>query len=517
MEAKDFPAKETSWRHWVMLVAMNLAIFSVSLTTTSVMNIADHIGVQLNISLTTLEWVVNAYLLASASFIVFCGRLSDIFGQRTLLILGILLFIVGSVVVAFCIGTASLLSGRTLQGLGGAVIASESLAILKVIFPPEKQDFSVSTWASAAGVGFAVGPIVGGACAYLISWRALFWLLVIIQFITLALFLIAKPINIIRQQDKHMDLAGFVILLFFTVPFVLGLANGNGWGWNNPWVISLLVVGVFSLILLYFFETHQSKPLVHFNFFKHPLFILGCVGLFFNTCLLIGVLYFISHFLEFPLLLNKSSLMTGVLLLPFAIGFLISSLFVSTIHKYIGYRVPLAFSSLCLTTGFLWLCFVDIHSTYLFLWGSFILLGIGIGFNMGTFPGLSILAVSTENTRAAAGMVNMFNYLGGIFSIAISSLFMFLTEHHMLRNGFSNINLTPSSQLLVKVSILEHPLNIISILQRDIPFNLQKQVAVLLQNIAVDGFRTSMIFYVVIGLFLTFICLLLTSLKGKME
>ena len=143
-----------------MLSAMCIGIFTVAFNTTAVMNALVAIGNDLHLSPTALQWVVNAYLLACASFIVVGGQLGDMLGRRNIFLVGGLCFIASSLLIAVVHEPTVTIIGRALQGLSAAMVTPTTLAIIKVGFPEELESTAVGIWTATIGLGFAAGPVI---------------------------------------------------------------------------------------------------------------------------------------------------------------------------------------------------------------------------------------------------------------------------------------------------------------------------------------------------------------------
>src|SRR4051812_46771381 len=160
---------------WGTLSAVCTALFVVALNTTAINTLLPSIADALQASVSSLTWAVSAYLLMTAAFIVTGGQLGDIFGRRKVFLLGIAIYALATAVIALAWADWVLISGRALQGLGAAIIMPGSLALIDVAFPEQEQGTAVGIWGAVAGLGFALGPLLGGLFAQLVTWHSFFW------------------------------------------------------------------------------------------------------------------------------------------------------------------------------------------------------------------------------------------------------------------------------------------------------------------------------------------------------
>src|SRR5262249_17471344 len=164
-------------RKWWALGAVCIALFAVCLNTTAINNALTAIGSELRISVAGLQWAINAYMLTCAAFVVPGGQLGDLFGRRKVFLIGgIGGFAAGSVLVALSRGEGLLITGRAVQGLGSACILPGTMAIINDAFPKQERGTAMGVWGATAGLGFALGPVVGGFFTDTRGWQWLWWM-----------------------------------------------------------------------------------------------------------------------------------------------------------------------------------------------------------------------------------------------------------------------------------------------------------------------------------------------------
>ncbi|MAZ77259.1 MAG: hypothetical protein CMF39_01100 [Legionellaceae bacterium] len=502
--------KQPAWESWCILLSMCVAVFTIGLMSTGVIDAMVKMRDQLNLSPTTLQWLMNAYLLTAASFVIISGRISEIYGRRNLFVAGVIIFVVGLVIAACASDGAWVIVGRAVQGGGAAILAPGTMAILKLKLPPARQAFAVTTWSASAGLGFSFGPIIGGALTDGLSWRYLFWLAALLLVVSLILLFIGRAKNKPAQGLQHIDWLGTVLLILFTLPFFLGLVQGNAWGWSNPWVWGLLLFGVIFFFILLVVELAKKAPLVMFELFSNHQFALGAIGMIFNGFTLLTILYFTSLYLQVPFLQNFSPVMAGVALLPFSIGFFVASISASFVTNKFGFRLPLLTSGLLQFGGFLWLCFITSQTTYLFLWAPYFLVGLGCGFNMATFPVLAMMSVDDEHANKASGFVNMTNYLGATLSPAIGTIFFVGLSTSIFYDLLKHIPVSDAQAHRIASALFGHPDQMKHLFQALVP-HTRAEVLFAMKHSAIVGNMSVMIISAAVGLIMAFLPLLVLS------
>jgi len=195
-------------RRWWTLAGTSMGLFVLMLDST-VINVAlPDIARELDATTAGLQWVMNAYLLVLAAFVLSAGRLGDIFGRRRLFVLGMAAIAGGSVVAAMSDGEEVLVAGRILQGLGGAALMGLSLAIVSTVFPAGERARALGIWAGVSALALGLGPLVGGALVEAVSWRWLFWLNLPFCLLGVALVLASTAEQRDETAAHRIDVAG---------------------------------------------------------------------------------------------------------------------------------------------------------------------------------------------------------------------------------------------------------------------------------------------------------------------
>lgn len=423
----------------MILLSLCLAVFTTAFNSTAVMNALPVMQNDLHLAAINLQWIINAYLLGAAALFIAGGRLGDVFGHRKILILGISLFILASIFIAIATGPVELITGRSLQGIGAALIIPATMAIIPVSFAGEARKFAFSAWSAMLGLGSAFGPLGGGFMVHVLGWRALFLANVPILIISLGLlifFLRPKPD---KNYKAAMDVPGLVLLILGLVPVVLALVEGNKWGWINPVTLSISVFGLVMLFLFYRVENRQPNPLINFKFFKNKLFVIGNTGMFISAFSLIAVLYFLNLYLQNPNLLNYSPLKAGLALLPASLGMFLISILANYFINRFGPRWLLASAMFLLAISFWGLHYVTANTRYWYLFFPILLCGIGLGFGYANFPRIGVETLPEDSLGQASGTLSTANFLGSVFSAALGTIIFVHAGQHSDLHGFTTV------------------------------------------------------------------------------
>src|SRR6266550_1962938 len=256
---------------WLVLLVLTTGFFMIMLDTTIVNVAIPAMSTGLNTTLDQILWVLNAYVLVYAVLLITAGRLGDLYGQRNLFAIGLFIFTIASALCGLAQNPEQLIAARVLQGVGGALLTPQTLAILTSIFPPERRGAAFGIWGGVAGLATVAGPTVGGAIITYIDWRWIFFINVPIGIAALiATFLIIPDLRPGRHHG--WDFVGTPVATAGLFAIVFGLIEGQRYSWGQiesyPITIPELIgAGVVLMVLFVIWERFQAEPLVPLSLF----------------------------------------------------------------------------------------------------------------------------------------------------------------------------------------------------------------------------------------------------------
>ncbi|XAH22948.1 MFS transporter [Xylophilus sp. GW821-FHT01B05] len=371
----------------------------------------------LNFSAAGLSWVQNAYTLTFGGLLLLGARAGDILGRRRMFIVGLALFTLASLAIGVAQSATWLLASRAVQGVGAAILAPSTLALLSTHFAegPERTR-ALSYYAAAAGVGASLGLVLGGLVADLISWRVGFFINLPIG---IALMLGARRYFAeTPTRPGQLDLAGAVSSTLGMSAVVYGIVRAAEVGWGDAFTLASLTLGVLLLAFFIFHEARAAQPILPLRLFANRqrsaayaarvLFLGGMVGFwFFATQYLQGVL-------------GLRPLEAGLAFLPTTIPNFIAALMVPRLTRRFGNARLLAVGLLIGAIGMAWLAQVSAHTPYLTgIALPMILIGIGQGGVLGPLTIAAVAGVSSKDAGAASGLVNVAHQLGGSLGLGV--------------------------------------------------------------------------------------------------
>lgn len=456
MKLKTYYLEGNKYRIWLVLAAMCMIMFTVACNTTAIMNALINISHSLNLAPTALQWLVNSYLLACAVFIVAAGQLADMYGRRNMLLCGCSLFIISSIIISLADSGAILILGRALQGFSAAIVTPCSLAVIKAGFPERMQARGITTWTAMIGLGFAIGPIVGGFFTSYASWRDIFWTSAALMFIAMILVRLFAKKSRNLGENITLDWIGLILLVFGLSLLTLGIIEGNVWGWHSLMTLILLIIGTFLLIVFWFVEHWIKSPLINFYHFRKQIFIAGNIGMAASIFVLLGILYYFNTLIQNPVLFHYSPILAGIALFPMSVTMFIFSLSSSRINKVFGFRGPMVTALVLIAIGTYLLHDITITATYYDFWFPLSLCGAALGISYASSPTLGLKVVPASKAGEGAGIINTVNYYSGILCVSLGTLFSIHNGRHTLMKILSFAHLSQEKIIDIDKTVLGH-------------------------------------------------------------
>jgi EmrB/QacA subfamily drug resistance transporter len=421
----------SAWLLAVCCVAQFMVILDLSIVNVALPSIQSDLG----FSSPDLQWVVDAYAITFAGFLMLGGRAADHFGQRRTLVAGLGLFALASLAGGIAPNEVTLVAARAVQGLAGALMAATSLAIITGSFPPgPKLHRAIGIWAAMNGLGGAAGVLLGGIITEFLSWR---WVLLINPPIAVGAGLVAYAVVAERRKGADappFDLAGALTLTLGQMVLVYGVVEAGLKGWGTfaalgPIALGVVLLGVFGLIETRF----ASAPLIPFKDLTRPLKIANNIVLLFSAALF--PMWFISS-LYLQQVLGLSPLHTGLIFLPMTLTIMLVASRAGKLVSQFGVRTVLGGGLLMLTAGLV--LFTRIGSSgsplvYVIVPGVLTAAGIA----MSIVPSTIAATHGAKEGQAglASGLVNTSRQIGGGLGLALLITFATQRTTHLIGSG----------------------------------------------------------------------------------
>jgi EmrB/QacA subfamily drug resistance transporter len=399
----------------------------------------------LHFSGTGLQWVVNAYTIAFAGFLMLGARSADLLGRRRILLGGTALFAVASLVSALADSPALLVSARALQGFAGAAVSPATLSIITSSLPegPERNR-ALGLWAALGGLGASSGALLGGVLTQAFGWPAIFAINVPLGAIVIALGLRAIPADAVRSVPRHFDVAGALLVTAGLTSLTYGIVRTDSVGWGSPGALGPIAVAV---LLLAAFALQEGRiataPLVPLSIFRHARLRAANLVVLLMYAALFSMFYFITLYLQE--VLGYTPLITGLAFLPITLSVFTGSSLAPRLVARFGVRKVVTLGMLLGAGGLTLFTGVRPGGSYsaLVLPGG-ILAGLGMGLGLVSSTIAATQGVLKAQSGLASGLLNMARLFGGALGLAVLGTLAASREHaqigvsgaQALTNGF---------------------------------------------------------------------------------
>jgi EmrB/QacA subfamily drug resistance transporter len=404
---------------WAVLAVCCAAQFMVVLDVTIVNVALPKMRSGLGLSATGQQWVINAYTLTFAGFLLLGGRAADLFGRRRVFMLGLGLFTVCSLLGGLAQNGATLIAARTLQGVGGAILAPATLSLITTTFTdPARRRRALGAWSATAASGAAAGVFTGGVLTDLLDWRWVFFVNVPIGAVLMA----AAALSLTESRSEtrpSLDIAGAVTVTGGLALLVYGIVSTDSHSWGSTVTILTLVGGAALLAAFVVVESRIAEhPLVPLRVFRRRS-ISAANGIAVTIgAALFGLYFFLSLFLQQTN--GYSPLKAGSAFLPAALSTMVGALTGTRLVARLGARRQLVIGPLLAAGGLLWLSQLSAGDGYLaHVFGPLVLAGVGLGL---AFVPMTIAAtadVPIHEAGLASGLINTTRQIGGAVGLAV--------------------------------------------------------------------------------------------------
>lgn len=416
------------------------------------------------------SWVVTAYILASMTMIPVVGKLSDQFGRKWFLLIGTLLFLLGSMLAGASQNMDQLIIFRAIQGLGSGIGIALISTVMADLFPPDQR----AKWSGLFGLVYGVstlfgptiggwlaehGPLMGNLVTEATRWRWIFYINLPVGLIAIVALLIFLPANLSVRTSawngweslRHIDMLGAILCAAATICLLLGLTWGGERlaAWTSPWVIGMLAAAILLLVLFLFTERKASEPILPLDLFRNAVFSVGASLSLLQLMVIIGLTLYLPLFFQGVLAVSPTN--AGLVMTPFSVSMVVGAILSSqVIGRFRHYRIVAVAAALIMCAGAFLITLMTPVTGIAQAIGILVLTGIGIG------PFFSLPMVVVQNALPAdrlgtstAGL-RYLGQLGASLGIAIVGTVVTSSVSSSLMN---HLPTTTASKLALSVAL----------------------------------------------------------------
>lgn len=418
------------------LAGISILSFTGYLDATIVSTALPTIQSSLHMTVSELQWIMNAFFLGISAFMASMGRVADIYGRRKVFYIGAVIFGLASFGAGMATEAIWLIIFRAIQGIVVAITIPVGITLIQTIFSKSEAPKAMGIFGAITGAGLALGPVVGGALVTHFGWPSVFF--VNIPFILVGLALCLFTLKESRSKTKMtLDYFGIIFMVLTIGSLVFAVVEINTYGLNSWLIKSSFIVFILSLVTLIFTEMNVKHPIMAAALFKNPVFI-GSLFFIFVGGGLMSVILFIDP-LYLSLVLNQTSWMTGVYLFIIPLTVMSLSPFIGYLNERIGPRKTMILGALFYLMTAIGQIYFSINLNYFLLIPTFIIFGMGWSI-INQSPAVAIgQSISEDHLSVAIGVLFTFYNIGASVLLAVAvMLFHWQTKNHLLHDFSSS-------------------------------------------------------------------------------
>jgi EmrB/QacA subfamily drug resistance transporter len=406
-------------RRWWALVAVALGTFMTYLDN-NVVNVAlPSIQRDLGLSIAGLEWITSAYILVFAGLLLAGGRVADVLGNRLAFLSGLVVFTVASVAAGLAGSQELLIGARAVQGIGAALLAPASLALLQELFPdPKERATAIGVWGGVGALALAVGPFTGGVLSEYVSWGWIFLINLPIGIVTLVLTLVSVPARRVAAgwSLRSLDPAGLVASSVSLFALTYALIEGDAEGWTSPLILASFAVAAVAAVAFVILQNRNADAMVDLRFFRSRMFTGGLLAMGLWAFGVFGIYFYMAIYLQNVLGFTPTE--AGAAFIPMAIITAVGAVLAPRFEIRFGVARVTAFGLAVMAAAIGGIAQYGADTTYADLLPWFALYGVGGGLLI-PLNTVVVDALPPQRAGIASGMLNVSREVFGLLGVTV--------------------------------------------------------------------------------------------------
>jgi EmrB/QacA subfamily drug resistance transporter len=402
-------------------IAMMVAVFLVAIDVTVVSTAMPHVVSELQ-GISLYSWVFAIYTLTTSVTTPIYGKLADLFGRKVIFNIGVILFVLGSVLSGLSQSMQQLIWFRAFQGIGAGAVMPITFTIIGDLYPGEQRARMQGVFSGVWGIAGLLGPLVGGLFVDHFSWRWIFYINVPVGAISLILVTMFLHESF-KRQSKKIDYWGALVFTAAISSLLYALLNGGSkYAWGSSTIISLFIVTFIGIGVFLWIEAKVEEPMLPLSLFKIPVIAVSNIVGFLISFVLIGVNVYLPMWIQ--TILNHSATSSGLTLMPMSFAWPLASTLAGRYMYKIGSKLTSLIGVILVVLGTAWTLSIQLESPYWYFVGLMIVIGLGMGYTVTPTTVLIQSAVGWQMRGAATASNTFVRSLGQTIGITIlGSLF----------------------------------------------------------------------------------------------
>jgi EmrB/QacA subfamily drug resistance transporter len=428
--------QELSQRRRLLVLAiccMSLLIVGMDNT---IVNVAlPSIRTDLNVSLSGLQWTIDAYILVLASLLMLSGSTADRFGRRRTFQTGLVLFTLGSLLCSLAPGLSWLIAFRMVQAVGGSMLNPVAMSIITNVFTePGERARAIGVWGGVVGISLGLGPVVGGVLIETVGWRSIFWINIPIGLAAIGLTARFVPESR-APRARRVDAFGQLLVIVVLASLTYAIIDAPRAGWTSPSTLGLLALVLVAIGTLLAYEPRRIDPLIELRFFCSAPFSGATVIAISAFGAFSGFLFLNTLYLQD--VRGLSALQAGLCTLPLAVMTLIFAPLSGRLVGSRGPRVPLLVAGAVMCAGGLMLVRLDADTSLVWVLASYVVFGLGFGLVNAPITNTAVSGMPRSQAGVAAAVASTSRQVGAALGVAVVGSVLNSGLAGSLKTGFA--------------------------------------------------------------------------------
>ena len=410
----------------LLLVGMDSTIVNVALPS---------IRRDLNVSVSGLQWTIDAYILVLASLLMLSGSTADRLGRRRIFQTGLVLFTIGSLLCSLAPGLGWLIAFRMVQAVGASMLNPVAMSIITNVFTePRERARAIGVWGGVVGISLGLGPVIGGVLVETVGWRSIFWINIPIGIAAIALTARFVPESK-APRARGVDAVGQILVIVALASLTYAIIDAPRAGWASPTIVGLLGLALVATVTLLVYEPRRIDPLLDLRFFRSAPFsgataIAICAFGAFSGFLFLNTLYLQE-------VRGLSALQAGLCTLPLAVMALIFAPLSGRLVGSRGPRIPVLAAGAAMCAGGLMLTGLTRDTSLVWLLASYVVFGLGFGLVNAPITNTALSGMPRSQAGVAAAVASTSRQVGAALGVAVIGSVLSSGLAGPLRTGFA--------------------------------------------------------------------------------
>jgi EmrB/QacA subfamily drug resistance transporter len=410
----------------LLLVGMDVTIVNVALPS---------IRRDLHVSLSGLQWTIDAYILVLASLLMLSGSMADRLGRRRTFQTGLVLFTIGSLLCSLAPGLGWLIAFRMVQAIGASMLNPVAMSIITNVFTePRERARAIGVWGGVVGISLGLGPVIGGVLVETVGWRSIFWINIPIGLAAIALTALFVPESR-APRPRRADAVGQLLVIVALASMTYAIIDAPRAGWASAGTLGLLALAILAIGILLAYEPRRSDPLLELRFFRSAPFSGATVIAISAFGAFSGFLFLNTLYLQD--VRELSALQAGLCTLPLAVMTLIFAPLSGRVVGSRGPRVPLLAAGSAMCAGGLMLVGLERDTSLVWLFGSYLVFGLGFGLVNAPITNTALSGMPRSQAGVAAAIASTSRQVGAALGVAVVGSVLSSGLGGPLKTGFS--------------------------------------------------------------------------------